>query len=159
MSRSGEIKNLSKLIQPHFGIITNIGEAHIENFRNISGIAKAKSELIENIRPGGTIILNRDDKFFNYMNQKAKSYKLHVTTFGKHKNSDVRIQKIVKKNNNSKITIIINNNHFNFEVNDQNIYNILASIAVLKELKLNFNKILSKFKSFELAEGEEKNIV
>ena len=156
MSRSGEIKNLSKLIKPHFGIITNIGEAHIENFRNISGIAKAKSELIENIRPGGTIILNRDDKFFNYMNQKAKSYKLHVTTFGKHKNSDVRIQKIVKKNNNSKITIIINNNHFNFEVNDQNIYNILASIAVLKELKLNFNKILSKFKSFELAEGRGK---
>jgi len=41
-----EIKNLSKLIRPHIGIITNIGEAHIENFKNIDGIAKAKAEII-----------------------------------------------------------------------------------------------------------------
>ena len=34
MSRSGEINKLSKLIRPHIAIITNIGEAHIENFKN-----------------------------------------------------------------------------------------------------------------------------
>ena len=45
-----EIKNLTKLIIPNIGIITNIGEAHIENFQNIHGIAKAKSEIIENIK-------------------------------------------------------------------------------------------------------------
>ena len=76
MSKSGEIKNLTKLIKPQIGIITNIGEAHIENFKNINGIAKAKSEIIENIKSGGTIILNRDDKFFNYLCKKAKKYKL-----------------------------------------------------------------------------------
>ena len=64
MSKAGEIRNLSKLIKPHIGIITNIGEAHLENFKNIFGIAKAKSEIIENIERNGTIILNRDDKFF-----------------------------------------------------------------------------------------------
>ena len=47
MSKLGEIKNLSKLIRPHIGVITNIGEAHIENFKNVYGIAKAKSEIIE----------------------------------------------------------------------------------------------------------------
>ena len=51
MSKSGEIRKLSKLIKPHIGVITNIGEAHIENFKNINGIAKAKSEIIENIEP------------------------------------------------------------------------------------------------------------
>ena len=35
MSRAGEINSLSKLIKPDIGIITNIGEAHIENFKNI----------------------------------------------------------------------------------------------------------------------------
>ena len=70
MSRAGEIKKLTELIKPHIGVITNIGEAHIENFKNISGIAKAKSEIIENIKPGGTIILNRDDKFFYYLLKK-----------------------------------------------------------------------------------------
>ena len=54
MSRAGEIKKLSKIIKPQIGVITNIGEAHLENFKNIHGIAKAKSELLENIKPGGT---------------------------------------------------------------------------------------------------------
>ena len=55
MSKAGEIKNLTKLIKPHIGVITNIGEAHLENFKNINGIAKAKSEIIENIQTGGTL--------------------------------------------------------------------------------------------------------
>jgi len=75
MSKSGEINDLSKLIQPHVGIITNVGEAHIENFKNIYGIAKAKAEIINNIKEKGTIILNRDDKFFTYFRKKAKSKK------------------------------------------------------------------------------------
>ena len=50
MSKAGEIKNLTKLIKPHIGVITNIGEAHLENFKDIRGIAKAKSEIIENIK-------------------------------------------------------------------------------------------------------------
>ena len=66
MSKAGEINKLSKLIRPHIGIITNVGEAHIENFKNLKGIASAKAELIKNIKKDGTIILNRDDKFFNY---------------------------------------------------------------------------------------------
>ena len=57
-------------------MITNIGEAHLENFKNVKGIAKAKSEIIENIETGGTIILNRDDKFFNFLFKKAKNLNL-----------------------------------------------------------------------------------
>ena len=72
MSKSGEIKKLTKLIKPHLGVITNIGEAHLENFKNIKGIAKAKSEILENIETGGTIILNRDDKFFIIYIKKPK---------------------------------------------------------------------------------------
>ena len=47
MSRMGEIRNLTKIIKPQVGIITNIVEAHLENFKSIHGIAKAKSEIIE----------------------------------------------------------------------------------------------------------------
>ena len=42
MSKAGEIDNLSKLITPHIGIITNVGEAHIENFKNLKIIAMLK---------------------------------------------------------------------------------------------------------------------
>ena len=72
MSKAGEIDYLSKMIKPNLAVITNIAEAHIENFKNIKGIAKAKSEIIDNIQDNGTVILNRDDKFFKYLSKKAK---------------------------------------------------------------------------------------
>ena len=96
MSKEGEIRRLSKLIKPFIGVITNIGEAHIENFKSIKGIAEAKSEIIENIEADGTIILNRDDKFFNFL-LKSKLFKLKVVTFGKHKSSDICLKYFKKK--------------------------------------------------------------
>ena len=81
MSKSGEINNLSKLVKPNIGIITNIGEAHIENFKSIKGIADAKGEIINNIQKDGSIILNRDDKFFHYLEKKAKLKKIKIIFF------------------------------------------------------------------------------
>ena len=156
MSKAGEIKNLSKLIKPHIGVITNIGEAHIENFESVHEIAKAKSEIIESICKGGTIILNRDDKFFNYLSKKAKSYQLKIFSFGYHKKSDVQIKKIKKKNNKSKIIIKMYNQNLDLEIRDLNIYNVLASIAILKALKMDINKIKVKLKNLESPEGRGK---
>ena len=156
MSKSGEIKDLTKLIQPHIGIITNIGEAHIENFKNIQGIAKAKSEMIEKIRKDGTIILNRDDKFFGFLSKKANLFKLKVVTFGKHKQSDIQLKKVLKKNNYFKIFVRIKNKTLNFNIKDINIHNALASLALLVELNIDIFKIKSKFKNLEPSEGRGK---
>ncbi len=112
MSKKGEIDNLTKLVRPHIGVITNIGEAHIENFKNVKGIAGAKSEIIKNIQKNGTIILNRDDKFFNYLEKKAKIKNLKVLTFGLNKNSDICLKKVITKKNNKVLTIkIVNQTH------------------------------------------------
>ncbi len=156
MSRSGEIRNLAKLIKPHIGVITNIGEAHLENFKNIQGIARAKSEIIENIESGGTIILNRDDKFFNYLNKKANFYDLKVVSFGKHKKSNIQLKKIINKGNLSKVFINLDNKKINFELKDLNISNVLASIAILKELRINLIEVINKFKNYNSPEGRGK---
>ena len=156
MSKSGEIKKLSKLIKPHLAVITNIGEAHIENFKNIYGIAKAKSEIIENIEPEGTVILNRDDKFFNFLSKKAKDFRLKISTFGKNKESNIHLIKIIKKNDLSKIYLNIDGHKIDFEIKDLNLYNVLASIAVLKELKIDLQKVKHKFKHLESSEGRGK---
>ena len=156
MSRSGEIGNLTKLINPHIGVITNIGEAHLENFKNIKGIAKAKSEIIQNIKPGGTIILNRDDKFFNFLFKKAKSHNLKICTFGRHYKSDVRIIKIINKVNSLKLLVNCNKQIINLEIKDLNIHNVLASITILKELKIDLSKISLKFKNLSSPEGRGK---
>ncbi|MBI2280191.1 MAG: UDP-N-acetylmuramoyl-tripeptide--D-alanyl-D-alanine ligase [Bacteroidetes bacterium] len=59
----GEIEQLCKIAEPNFGIITNIGTAHIEGFGSREGVIKAKSELYHFIKKTkGTIFLNSDDE-------------------------------------------------------------------------------------------------
>ncbi len=156
MSKAGEIKALTKLVRPHIGLITNIGEAHLENFKNIYGIAKAKSEIIEKIESGGTIILNRDDKYFHFLSKKANKHKLKTLSFGNHKNSDICLKKIITKGSISRIFVRIKNQTIDFNVKDLNINNVLSSLAVLKSLEVNILKIKQKFVNFESLEGRGK---
>jgi len=156
MSKAGEINNLSKLIKPHIGIITNISEAHIKNFRNIKGIAEAKGEIINNIERDGTLILNRDDKFFDYFRKKAEFKKIKIVSFGKNKNADVHPIKISRNKKNIKLIIKVQNQNLNLEVKNINIYNVLSSLALLKELNVELNKISKCYKNHEPSEGRGK---
>ena len=156
MSKAGEIRNLSKLIKPHIGIITNIGEAHIENFKNIKGIAAAKAEIIESIKENGTLLINRDDKFYNYLNKKAKLKKLKVVSFGKSRKSDIFPLKIVKGKSFTKLFLQVINEKIYLEIKNINIHNVLASLAVIKTLNLKLKQIKNVFKDLEASEGRGK---
>jgi len=61
MNHMGEISVLSRVGKPDICLITNIGDAHIENLGSREGILKAKSEIFEGMKEGGTVILNGDD--------------------------------------------------------------------------------------------------
>lgn len=62
MSYYGQIARHCKSIQPNVAIITNIGTAHIGNFKgSVEELAKAKSELIEGMVPDGLLVLNGSD--------------------------------------------------------------------------------------------------
>ena len=156
MSKKGEIYKLTKLIRPHFGIITNIGEAHIENFKNLRGIADAKGEIIQNIEKGGTIILNRDDEHFTYLEKKAKKNNLKIVTFGINKKSNVQLVSKSKKRDQELLTIKIKEKILKVKIKNINFYNVLSSLALLDELNLNQNNIINNFKNYEPSEGRGK---
>ena len=61
MSAPGEITTLCEIADPTIGVITNIGEAHIELLGSIEAIAKAKGELLDYLGSGGVAVLNGDD--------------------------------------------------------------------------------------------------
>ena len=61
MSRAGEIGALAKIIKPDVGVITNIGDSHIEHFEGRAGILNAKLEMIDHLSEDGRVILNGDD--------------------------------------------------------------------------------------------------
>ena len=159
MSKAGEIRKLSSLIKPNIAIITNIGEAHLENFENLNGIAKAKSEIIENINKDGYLILSRDDKYFNYFLNLARKKKINVLSFGKSNKSNAKLieNKLVK-----------NYNVLHFRVLNKNIYlkvkkanpliisNILFTLLTLYALDLDLTKIINFSNYFQLVEGRGK---
>jgi UDP-N-acetylmuramoyl-tripeptide--D-alanyl-D-alanine ligase len=61
MSSFGEIARLVDIAPLDVGIVGNVGTAHIEFFGSQDAIARAKAELVEGIKPGGTAVLNADD--------------------------------------------------------------------------------------------------
>ena len=106
MSNTGEIFNLSKIVKPEISVITSIGEAHIENFKNLEGIAKAKSEIIDNTKIGGALIINKDIPYYNFFVKKAKKRNLKIVNYSMTKKADIYfIKKTIKNNlNNIKIS-------------------------------------------------------
>ena len=56
MNKKGEIDRLSKIVRPDIGVITNIAEAHVGHFDGIFEIAKAKSEIMNNISEYGVTL-------------------------------------------------------------------------------------------------------
>lgn len=52
----GEIASLVKLAPPEVGVVCNIGEAHLEFFHNLEGVAREKSSIFKGILPGGTAV-------------------------------------------------------------------------------------------------------
>lgn len=57
----GEMRRLSSVASPDICVITNIGIAHLEFFKTREGILQEKSQMIQDMKNGGTIILNGDD--------------------------------------------------------------------------------------------------
>ena len=61
MYAQGEIRQLARLARPNVGVVTNVGPSHLERLGSLERIAAAKAELVEELPPEGTAVLNADD--------------------------------------------------------------------------------------------------
>ena len=154
----GEINFLSKITEPDYGYITNFGKAHLEGFKNISGVIKGKTELynwlIENDK---TLILNYDDpeqlkfKSSNHFSFGSKLNSKHVFETIDSKNVTVKCDGIVYKTN---------------LYGDYNFSNICCAISIGLEFGIKPKVIQEKLKHYssknnrsELIKINNKNIV
>ena len=160
MDRKGEIDFLSTILKPDLGIITNISYAHSKNFKNIKGIAEAKSEIIKNIKSGGSIILNKDDQFFEFLQKKALQKNLRVYSFSlRNKKSYTNLIKIIKIKKKFKIyfkvgsTIDFYYSKSNSKNHIQNLLAALTTISIFFDLKNIPKNIFFDFK-FPVGRGD-----
>jgi len=84
-NHSGEIALLCELARPDYGLITNIGQAHLEGFGDIEGVKKAKGELYGHLgENGGLIFCNGGDDVLTGM---LEGVNTGVTYYGENKDS------------------------------------------------------------------------
>ncbi len=157
MDKKGEINTLTKILRPNFGIITNISYAHSKNFKNIKGIAEAKSEIIENVKFGGGIVLNKDDQFFDFLQTKAIKKNLKIYSFSlKRTKSYTHLVKTLKIKNKFKIYVKVGSKvsyYYSKSNSKSHIQNLLAALTIIS-IFFNLRDIRKDiFLDFKLPEG------
>ena len=90
MNHFGEIRYLGEMVRPDFAVITNVGDAHIENLGGTrQGTLRAKSEIFENLSPNGIAVLNGDDELL-----RGLELPFETILCGSGANCDVRVGNI-----------------------------------------------------------------
>ena len=157
MDKKGEINFLSKILKPNLGIITNISYAHSKNFKNIKGIAEAKSEIIQNIKNRGNIVLNKDDQFYKFLELKSLKKNLKIFSFSlKDQKSYSYLIRTVKYGHKFKIYFKVGSNiefYYSNSISQNHLQNLLAALTVIS-LFFDLKKIPKNiFLDFQLPEG------
>ncbi len=131
MRAPGEIRELSQIVLPDIGVITNVGESHIELLGSVENIASAKAELIEVLGHKGVIVLNGDCPYTAGMKEMAEG---RVVLFGLEDINEVRGKDIISLGKDgTRFVIEYGQRCLNACVNVpgvHNVYNGLAAAAV-----------------------------
>ena len=149
MNNSGEISKLTKIAKPNIAVITNVSNSHIQNFKDEKEIARAKSEIFVGLEKDGVAIINSDNVWKDFLISEAKRVNAKIHLFGHSEISNTQIIKLFDENEGSTVFYDkIKNWHLKY-LNTTQAENVIASISVIKELKLpikKITKVLSKLK-------------
>jgi len=150
MSGLDEIKRLSAIAQPQIGVITNIGESHIENLGSKEGIRKAKMEITSFMKKDDLLIVNGDDPYLTMEKDTLSVTKIMV---GEGSNCDLNLKSYTLNNENGsvfKVNYHGNLLEFRLQVPGyHNIQNALLAIAVGLHLGLDLDEVKRGITKYE----------
>lgn len=142
MSGLGEISLLASLAVPSLGVITNIGEAHLEHLGSVENIYRAKKELLDAMGAGKTAFLNGDDP---YLRRVGKDFAGRVFYYGFGERANLRALNYFSSENGLKFSAgmpEMKTQEFEIPVpGKHNVYNALAAIAVGMHFQIEYENI------------------
>ncbi|MFN3477572.1 MAG: UDP-N-acetylmuramoyl-tripeptide--D-alanyl-D-alanine ligase, partial [Candidatus Methylomirabilales bacterium] len=152
MSALGEIRRLSEIARPDIGVITNIGEAHLESLGSLEGVARAKGELLSFLKGEKVAVLNLDDPYCNGLLPQVRG---RLLTFGLNEKADLRAGRIrLRKGGGTTFVLYRGEEAVPVELpatGYHNVYNALAAAAVGCAFDLPLPRIAEGLKRTSLA--------
>ncbi|WP_241254438.1 UDP-N-acetylmuramoyl-tripeptide--D-alanyl-D-alanine ligase [Brevibacillus sp. SYP-B805] len=150
MLRAGHIRKHCQIIQPNYGVITNVGTAHIGNVGGtIAGVARAKSELIRFMRRTGKLFLNADDPHSRLLS--TGGFRGRIFRIGVKEHADYQAYNIRYRENGMSFDVKLDGTEYTFSIpvpGEHNIYNALFAIAVCHQLNCSPGTIQLGLRSF-----------
>ena len=143
---------------PDIGVITNVGVSHIENLGSREGILAAKLELLDGMKPGSPILLNKDNDMLSTVelpDYDVKWFAIHDET------ADVRAEDIEYLDASTVFTAVTNQGRCKVELpttGEHNVYDALAAIGVGLELEIPLEDCAAALKGYRPA-GMRENVV
>ncbi len=157
MNHFREIAYLSGIARPDVAVIINIGTMHIEHLGSKEGILKAKLEILEGLRDGGTLILNGDDPLlWGSRDQMGRT----VTCFGRENSlCDVRAEDVVQEENYIRFRVASQRESFPVELDlegEHFVSDALAAVAVGLAMGVRPARIQERLSQFQNMAGRQE---
>ena len=135
--QKNDIKEICDLVHPTIGIVTAVGEMHLETFKSIENIQDTKFELINSLPANGIGIINNDSKYIN--NYKGITSKCNIIRYAVENDADYKATEVQYGSNG--VSFKLNDEQFNSRLlGSGNLLNILASIVVADHLEVPANR-------------------
>lgn len=151
MKSLNNIRRQCQIVRPDIGVVTNVGEAHVGSLGNLDVVVKAKQELVDGIRQGGTIFINRDDRRSQKLD--TRHHRGKVRTFGIRNPSHIQGTNIRFTQKGMAFDAVIGGKRYPFFIPTfgvHNVYNALAAIGVAYEFGAPIIDIQKGLSSFQL---------
>ncbi|KHK96928.1 UDP-N-acetylmuramoylalanyl-D-glutamate--2,6-diaminopimelate ligase [Microbacterium mangrovi] len=154
-SAPGAIARLAGLVRPDFGVVLMVGMAHAGGFGGIEATQKAKAELVQALRPGGTAVLNADDSRVAAMADVAAAQDAAVRWFGTGPSADVRATDIEVHSSGTSCTVTVGDDSRRLDLRvlgAHHVMNALAAIATATALGVSLAACVERLQTVQIAE-------
>ena len=153
-TKVNDIKEICDIVKPKIGIITSIGPQHLESFKNIENIIKAKFELADSVKDNkGAIFLNFDNEYLSkqHIEQDCITYGINNDSL----NYNAFNIKTYSKGSTFSMIDNVSNKEIEFRtklIGVHNAINIVGAIAISNYLGITFKDIMIQIKKLENVE-------
>lgn len=164
MNHADEITPLSRFVRPHAVAITTVGPVHVENFPDgEEGVARAKAEIFAGLEPGGTAVLNADNRWFNLLSAEARKVGAKVLSFGAGEACDARLIDFQPQAGYAVVQARLHGKAMDFPILQTGFHwgpNSMAVLLMLEALGVDLSDSLAALGSFEplAGRGAEREI-